>query len=86
MHNVPKAAQRVEVDGAPRPAADNYFWLGLATTAGLPATTLPIGRDPAGLPIGAQIIGPVYHDRRTLRLAALIEAAFGGFVPPPGWA
>lgn len=86
MRGVPKAAQRVEVDGAPRPAADNYFWLGLATTAGLPATTLPIGRDAGGLPIGAQIIGPVYHDRRTLRLAALIEAAFGGFVPPPGWA
>lgn len=86
MQGVPKVAQQVEVNGSPRPAADSYFWLGLATTAGLPVTTVPIGRDARGLPIGAQVIGPAYHDRRTLRLAGLIEQAFGGFVPPPGWA
>ena len=51
---------------------------------GLPATTIPVGRSPDGLPIGIQIIGPWLEDRTTLKLAELIEREFGGFVPPKG--
>ena len=60
------------VNGAPAPAADAYFWLGIPTVSGLPATTMPIGQDPSGLPIGAQLITPACTDRRALRLASLI--------------
>jgi amidase len=52
----------------------------------LPATAIPIGRTDAGLPIGAQIIGPWLEDRTPLELARLIEREFGGFSPPPAFA
>jgi amidase len=37
------------------------------------------------LPVVAQIVGPWLEDRTPLKLAALVEEAFGGFVPPPDY-
>ena len=50
----------------------------------LPVVVLPVGLDPAGLPVGVQVIGPFLSDMRLLRIAELL-AAVGtvGFVPPP---
>jgi aspartyl-tRNA(Asn)/glutamyl-tRNA(Gln) amidotransferase subunit A len=45
--------------------------------AGLPAVSLPVGRA-EGLPVGAQLIAPVFEDERLLAAAAAIERA----VPP----
>jgi amidase len=42
--------------------------------------------SPENLPIGAQIVGPYLEDRTTVAFAGLLERAFGGFVPPPGYA
>jgi amidase len=40
--------------------------------------------SPAGLPIGAQIIGrPYLEDRTPLAFVALMEREFGGFAPLP---
>ena len=47
-------------------------WPGMATLANLPATAVPIGTTAAGLPIGAQVIGPYLEDRTTLAFAALL--------------
>jgi amidase len=58
---------------------------GIATLPGLPATALPIGLSPDGLPIGVQIIGPWLEDRTPIRLAELIEREVGGFVAPRGF-
>jgi amidase len=55
----------------------------VATAPGLPATALPIGTSETGLPIGAQVIGPMFFDRTPLRFAELVERDFGGFTPPP---
>lgn len=85
IRDVPKPDQRFVVDGRERPASDTYFWIGLASTAYLPATLAPAGVSKDGLPIGMQIIGPEAHDRRCLELARLLEAGFRGFVPPPGY-
>ena len=60
-------------------------WSGPATGGNLPATALPVGRTRAGLPYGAQAIGPYLEDRTTLAFAGLVERAFGGFVAPPGY-
>jgi amidase len=37
------------------------------------------------MPAGIQIIGPSYGDHTTLALARAMDAAFGGFAPPPGY-
>jgi aspartyl-tRNA(Asn)/glutamyl-tRNA(Gln) amidotransferase subunit A len=38
--------------------------------AGVPAVSVPCGRDAQGLPIGAQIQGPLFADRLVLQVAA----------------
>jgi amidase len=85
MQDVPKPAQKLLVDGVSRPNADTYFWLGIASAPGLPATAIPAGASAEGLPIGLQIIGRAYGDRTTLAIAAFLERAHRGFAPPPGY-
>lgn len=86
MIGVPKIEQFFDVDGTKRTAADNYYWIGIPALSYLPAAAIPIGQSDAGLPVGAQIIGPEFGDKRCLRIARLIETAFRGFRPPPGFA
>lgn len=66
------AGRTLTIDGKETPFADQLVWPGMATLANLPATAVPIGRTLAGLPIGAQIIGPYLEDRTTLAFADLI--------------
>ncbi len=42
---------------------------------GFPALALPSGRDPAGMPLGAQLVGPPGREEAVLRLARFAEAA-----------
>jgi aspartyl-tRNA(Asn)/glutamyl-tRNA(Gln) amidotransferase subunit A len=44
--------------------------------AGLPALSLPVGRD-GGLPIGAQVIAPDFGEARMLGVAAVLERVLG---------
>jgi amidase len=39
----------------------------------------------AGLPYGMQIIGAPFADYSTIAVAALLEEAWAGFVPPPAY-
>ena len=66
------AGRTLTVNGKETPFADQLVWPGMATLANLPATAVPIGKTLAGLPIGAQIIGPYLEDRTTLAFADLI--------------
>jgi amidase len=79
----PTVTRQLDVDGRKVPYVEQIVWAALATSAGLPATIVPIGRDGSGLPIGAQIIGGYLEDRTTIAFAGLIEREFGGFVAPP---
>jgi Asp-tRNA(Asn)/Glu-tRNA(Gln) amidotransferase A subunit family amidase len=47
----------------------------LATFAGLPALALPAAVDPAGMPLGVQLIGHPDDDDRLLAVAAALEEA-----------
>lgn len=49
---------------------------------GLPATAVPAGRSPEGLPVGVQLLGPMYEDRVPLRQAEPLEQVMGGFEAP----
>jgi amidase len=64
---------------------DMLFWSGITCGYYLPASVAPIGMSNEGLPIGVQIVGPLYGDRLTIEVAGLIEQAGHSFVPPPGW-
>ncbi len=82
-HSADQEARRINIDGKDHVYTDQLAWPGIATLPGLPATAIPIGLSPEGLPIGVQIVGPWLEDRTPLKLAELIEREFGGFVPPP---
>ena len=69
--------------GRDRPYADTFLWSSLASVADLPATAMPTGRFVNGLPVGLQVIGPVFEDRTPIRFAQLVEKQLGGFVRPP---
>jgi amidase len=75
----------VTVNGQEMPYNDMLFWPGLTCGFHLPASVAPIGVAKSGLPIGVQIVGPLYGDRTTIRVAGLLEKAWRGFVPPDGW-
>ncbi|GAB4585970.1 amidase [Nocardia sp. IFM 10818] len=74
--------RRIDIDGVEYPYFDQLVWAGMATMPGLPATAIPAGRSPEGLPVGVQLIGPMFEDRTPLRLAELLEQQIGGFRAP----
>lgn len=73
-------------DGRTIPYNSMLTWISVATALRLPATAVPAGLTPAGLPVGAQIIGPHAGDAKTLAIAQAIDENVRGFVspPPPG--
>jgi amidase len=75
--------RQVAVNGDNVAYNEMLFWPGLTAGFHLPATVVPIGFTKAGLPLGVQIVGPIYGDRMTLMAASLIEQAGYGFRPPP---
>jgi amidase len=85
-HSPDQRQRTIDIDGVACSYQDQILWPGIATVTGLPATAMPIGLSPEGLPIGMQIIGPWLEDRTPLRFAELAEQEFGGFKPPPGFA
>ncbi|GAA5081182.1 amidase [Thermocatellispora tengchongensis] len=66
-----------------RPYSAQPFWTAHAALAGLPAVSAPIGRTEAGLPVAAQIIGPLYEDDTAITFAELLADVTGGYEPPP---
>jgi amidase len=85
-HSPDQRRRTIDIDGVASSYQDQILWPGIATVTGLPATAMPIGLSPEGLPIGMQVIGPWLEDRTPLRFAELAEQEFGGFTPPPGFA
>jgi amidase len=57
------------------------FWCGLATLAGLPAAVVPAGVAADGLPVGLQIVGPLFGERTVLEFAAGVEQVLGTLSP-----
>ena len=55
-------------------------WLNLA---GLPGSTVPIGKSPEGLPIGVQVIGRPWEEELVLAVAEKIEEGRGAWERPP---
>jgi amidase len=66
-----------------RPYQDQAFWVSHASLPGLPAVAAPVGRTPGGLPIGVQIVSPLYEDDTAITFAELVTNVIGGYEPPP---
>ena len=81
----PFGERTVTVNGKQEPYFDQVFWAGLASVAYLPATVVPAGPAPNGLPVGVQIIGPEYGDLVTIGVAQLLEREGFRFAAPPGY-
>ncbi len=62
---------------------DQVFWISHASLPGLPAVAAPLGRTPDGLPVGAQIVGPLYEDDTAITFAEVLADVVGGYEPPP---
>lgn len=84
-HSEPMPARTMTVNGKQVPYFSQLFWAGLAISAHLPATAVPVGRTADGLPVGMQIIGDAYRDRTTIWAAGQLAKQIGGFTPPPGY-
>lgn len=54
----------------------------LATVAGLPAISVPVGSGPRGLPVGLQLVGRPRGEAELLRAARFVELACGGPLAP----
>ena len=65
-HSPEQEKRHINIDGKDYVYPDQLAWPGIATLPGLPATAIPIGLSPEGLPIGVQIVGPWLEDRTPL--------------------
>ncbi len=50
--------------------------------AALPVTQVPLGLNPAGLPLGTQVVAGAGRDHVSIAVALELERAFGGWAPP----
>ncbi|MCA9713003.1 MAG: hypothetical protein KDK70_44675, partial [Myxococcales bacterium] len=57
----------------------DFVCTGLFNVLELPATAVPMGFSPAGLPLSVQVIARRGHDHVTLAVAAALEQEFGGW-------
>ncbi|MEU7401148.1 amidase [Streptomyces sp. NPDC044948] len=66
-------------DGTTEAVSDSYVRLcAPANITGVPALTLPVGHDRAGLPIGMQLMARPFHDATVLRVGRVYEESAGG--------
>jgi amidase len=74
------------VNGEARDYFEQPVWSGVANLIGSPATALPAGLGASGLPVGMQILGPIFEDLTVIQLARKISAEIGGYMPPQRYA
>ncbi|MGA5252114.1 amidase [Streptomyces pseudogriseolus] len=66
-------------DGTTESVSDSYVRLcAPANITGVPALTLPVGHDRAGLPIGMQLMARPFHDATVLRVGRAYEESVAG--------
>ena len=81
----PPYERQIAIGDTVYPFMNQIFWTGFSGVSHLPSVAAPIGFTDGGLPVGVQIVGPQYGDRTCIQFARLLERAYQGFVPPPGF-
>ncbi len=72
----------VSIDGEPPRPGGKLTLCTYANALGLPAASVPAGRDEAGLPLAVQVIADRGRDLDVLMVAAELERALGGALDP----
>jgi amidase len=85
MEDAPSWELTTEINGTTVSWPELLFWPGLVGGFHLPASVAPLGMTRSGLPMGVQIVGPLYGDRTTLAFARMLERSWRAFEAPPGW-
>ena len=67
--DTPLAERRLAIDGTDTKFGAQFAFPGIATFPMLPATSVPIGTDPDGLPIGVQVITNMWRDHDAITIA-----------------
>ncbi len=60
----------------------DFSYTAIFNVLAVPVTQVPLGLGANGLPLGVQIVGGMFNDLLTLRIAEEVKIAFGGWVPP----
>ena len=66
-----------QLPGFPNWLENALFYTGPSNLTGLPALSLPVGFDKAGLPLAIQLIGRPFEEAMLFRVAAALEADLG---------
>ena len=72
--DTPVAKRMIDIDGEATPMGVQFAFAGLATFPGLPATSVPIGKDGDGMPIGLQVIADTHQDHTAIAAAKAAHA------------
>jgi amidase len=82
-HSEPLGNRLIDTPEGKQPyALAMSYWISSASLAGLPATVAPVGFTDRGLPVGIQIVAPMWEDGTSIECAALLSDLVGGFRPP----
>jgi amidase len=85
-HSQPIEKRVVKTPEGSRPYVQtSAYWISIASLSGLPATVSPVGFTKRRLPVGVQILGPMWEDATSIEFAALLSEVTGGFVAPPAF-
>jgi len=83
LHDGYWATRTIDVNGTEQRYTLLEGWPAIVGAAYLPSTSVPVGRTAGGLPVGMQVVGPRFHDRRTIEVARRVAEVVGGYEPPP---
>jgi amidase len=71
--DTPLADRHLSIDGVDTKFGAQFAFPGIATFPMLPATSVPIGRDADGLPIGVQVITDMWRDHDAIAIARALH-------------
>ncbi|HEY7273473.1 MAG TPA: amidase family protein [Actinoplanes sp.] len=75
----PFADRTVDTGRGALPYRNLPFWIAPASLTGLPALSAPLG---GRLPVGLQVVGPLFEDDTAITFADLAADVIGGYRPP----
>jgi fatty acid amide hydrolase 2 len=78
----PTYAEPAPRHGMPLLPPTRWAYTALLNAMEVPATQVPLGLDPRGVPIGLQVAAAHGNDHQTIAVALELERRFGGWVPP----